>query len=353
VIINLQETLFKEPYTFMHEKCPSCLMRKLCVTATGFTKGDRNYLFSLHHRKRFITGEMLAGKKMHAEQEVGIPTPEEAFDKLRQVLHSGGEVTLSEVPIHSVSAGGRGVIDTLRIRRDGDEYDIEVIEYKSQYWRPYFLQLGFYCYLLFSHDAEILLRLPIETKLKRLTDSGVLVERGVLSLLKKLKSRIDVEKLADQIVLEEGMLTTAAIRRRYQEGFSERPKRVPSCVRVYPDVEKRPTSISISGRLVIVNNGDKSEFPLTYCTNNVLNVGFGQAITRAIERRLKSLRQYHKAVSLYELEDLPYCRECGPNGQRCHYPEYCLMHPPTVKIRQMHFSKRTGAVVKTPPPRVL
>jgi hypothetical protein len=350
----LPDTLFKEPYTFMHQKCPSCFMRQRCIAASSATKGDRNYLLSLHFKKHFVTSEMLAGKKMHEEQEKGIPSPEEAFDRLKQVLHSGGEITLSEVSIHSVKIGGRGVIDTLRIRRDGDEYNIEVIEYKSQYWGPYFLQLGFYCYLLFSPDAEILLKLPIETKLKRLEGSGVFVEDGVISMLKKLKSRVDVEKLVDQIVIEEGMLTKSGIRRKYQGGFSERPRRVPSSIRIYPDIDWKPLNINIRGRLVVVNDGNRSEFPVTYCTNGMQSVGFGQPITRAIERRLKSLRKYHKAISLYELENLPYCRECGPNGQRCNYPEYCLMHPPaTIKKTQMHFSKRTGAVIKTAPPRIL
>jgi len=46
-----------------------------------------------------------------------------------------------------------------------------------------------------------------------------------LFLCLRAQISVDVEKLVDQIVLEEGMLTKGGIRRRYQGGFSERPRR--------------------------------------------------------------------------------------------------------------------------------
>jgi hypothetical protein len=350
-----QETLFKPPYAFFTPKCPDCLMRRSCVSATSFVKGPRDYALSLHHRKAVPETEaMLAGKAMHTRMESGLPEVGDAYNDVVKVLREGGLITLREVPIHSQILGLRGIIDRLTISRDGDSYSFLVEELKSSYWRPHFLQLGEYCYILFSHDAEILLRLPIEEKLKRVKNAGVAVHRGVLTLLREIKGRVDTVKLVDHIIEREGRLTTAAVRRVYAEGIiKDKPWPHPPALAVYPERITGPLDVSIRANLIISTDGKTTAFPLEYCAHNELGAGFGRPITRAIEKRVGSLRRWHKAMSLYELEDLPYCRECGPEGQRCSYPEYCLIHPPRRGTRQMHFSSRTAAVVKTAPPRVL
>ncbi|MDG7022985.1 MAG: hypothetical protein JRN45_00530 [Nitrososphaerota archaeon] len=350
----IEETLFKAPYTFFSEKCTRCYMQRRCLRATAFAMGDRNYLLSLHHRKRRVTEAMLAGKKAHEEMELATPTVDDAFPRLVEVLRKGGSITLKEVPVHSVLLGLRGVIDRLTISFDGSRtYDIVVEEFKSHYWRPYFGQVAIYGLILFSHDAEILTRLPIEERLKRLSESGVKVEEGVLSLLKRIRTKVVLDELIEHLVKYEGWVNKASVKRLYAEGrFRGRTPSPPVALPIYPSSVTSP-DVSIKANLIILT-GKRSVFPIDFCRHNVLS-GFGSTMKKAVERRLKSARRWHRTLvkGLYELESLPYCRECGASGEKCHYPEYCLIHPPGVKEAQMHFSGKTGAVVKTGPPRVL
>lgn len=354
----LQETLFKPPYTFFSQKCQDCIMRRLCVKATAFNVGDRSYLLDLHHRKpRVETEAMLEGKKAHEKAEESFPTAEEAYQKLIKVLNQGGTITLKEVKVHSVLLGLRGVCDKLTIECDGKgTYNITIDEFKSQYWKGYYFQCAVYGLILFSHDAEILLGLPLEEKLRRLEEAGIKVERGALSLLRKIRKKIKIEPFIDEIVKQEGWVSCATIKRLYREGAfkGSEATTMPIAIPIYPPA-KKISSLNVSIKInLIILTGKKSVFPIEFCRNNLLTQ-FGSSFRKAIEKRLKSLRRWHKTLlrGLYELEFLPYCKECGPNGVNCKYPEICLLHPPNRRNIQLHFSDKTGAVVKTGPSRVL
>jgi len=282
-------------YVFFRDDCGSCAWVNLCLRASAFSHGERQYFLSLRGYRGRETAAMLEGKRMHEEAQAGVLSPDEfGMTRVFSNLEAGREVLLREAPVCSRTQGLRGDLDLLSIRKvvpsPVERYRLQVTELKRSF-RPWYVhQPVAYGLILSDPNVELIFHLPS---------------------------------------IRTGRLKTIPRRLYAQSG--------------------KPLVLDVDLKLHVL--GDKPrEYNYRFMAESSPSE-WAKGMIMAVRRKMKWLRRFHKP-GLYYLQLLKYCRWCRRDEEEeCGFwRDICSRHPyqPLKKSRPAFFGRRNLLVRSKP-----
>jgi len=275
-------------HTFFHSKCNGCAMTQRCISCSSFSSGSREYLLKIQGFEGEPTKAMLDGKVKHEELERGIPRFEEyGVEQFFVDLEAGKQIVLSEVKVCSPLRGLRGVADVLTVQKSGNNYSLNIKDFKPHYSIGYLFQISALGLILSDPDCFISFTCSSKRNPKKKVSKPLTLYRGDPSI------NITVE------------LSFYKGDSEYQRAFMEK-----NCA-----------------------------------------LDWAQGIIAAIQKRANSLRRLHKFGTywLREIPYCKYCPLVDPRFE-CRYEDHCrpVGYAPPSKSNQAYFGRRR-ILVKTKP----
>lgn len=146
-------------YSFFRADCQKCAQINKCISATGVTGNNLDYILKLKGYKKVQTPAMIEGIRTHEELLFPYSDVKTYGVKLiRNDLLAGKEIKLNEVRVCSRLFGFKGIIDLLRMRYDKESsvVDIDILDIKPAITSKFILQLTVYGLMMADPDFEMI-----------------------------------------------------------------------------------------------------------------------------------------------------------------------------------------------------